>query len=77
MRYFKMDCTPNIEHNATIIDDWHRQHTSQLRQDKQYKNEIKKIRRTHICRKCGKYPGDEQFSFGLWENRSFTCFDCI
>ena len=72
-----MDSTPNIEYNATIIDDWHRQHANQLRQDKQYKEEIKKIRRTHICWKCGKYPGDDQFSLGCWENRTFTCFDCI
>ena len=45
--------------------------------NKEWENEMKKIRRTHICHFCKKYPGDLQYSFGLFKDGVYCCFDCI
>ena len=43
----------------------------------EWEKEMKIIRRTHICVKCRKYPGDRCYSFGLRINGSYHCFECI
>ena len=43
----------------------------------EWEKEMKIIRRTHICVKCRKYPGDLNYSFGLKINGSYHCFECI
>jgi len=67
--------------NAGVIDTWHRE-TYQQRQennkkDPVFQNAMKAVRRKHICRICKTYPGDESYTFGLWQKGDYTCFDCI
>lgn len=77
-----MSCAPNADYNAGIIDIWQRQ-TSKEREQRinkttfDYQREMKKIRRTHICHHCRKYPGDGEYSMGLWEKNRYYCFDHI
>lgn len=75
-----MSCAPNCSIDATYIDIYQR--SINERQNKQNRNQehinaMKRIRRTHICHKCLKYPGDSEWTFGLWENNTYTCFDCL
>ncbi len=71
----------DCDFNASIIDIWQRQTYEQtqarLNRNEDYKREMKKVRRTHICAKCHKYPGDKEYTFGDWNNNIYTCFDCI
>lgn len=74
-------CAPNCCIDASYIDFYQR-NTYNERQKTTYKdqeriNAMKKIRRTHICHKCLKYPGDSEWSFGLWDRNRYTCFDCL
>jgi len=75
------DCGLNCDFNASVIDNWERQ-TYQQRENAKKKNanyqrEMAHIRKTHICHACKKYPGDNEYIFGRWENGVFECFDCI
>ncbi len=54
------EANSNIRYNTN--SDWNR--------------EMEKIRRTHICHLCKKYPGDQHFSFGKWNNNKYCCFNC-
>jgi len=67
--------------NSTVIDEWSRQ-TYQARKndkknDKQYQDMMKPIRRSHICQVCNTYPGDSEYLFGLWQHGGYKCFDCL
>ena len=71
----------DCDFNAGVIDDWHRQTYKQRQEnnktDTVYQNAMTNVRRRHICRICRLYPGDESYTFGLWQNGSYTCFDCL
>jgi len=74
----RSDCTPNCDINATYIDMYQRggfekNSTKQLEKEKA----MKQIRRKFVCHKCRKYPGDEEWSLGTWEDGPYTCFDCL
>jgi len=76
-----MSCATNTDFNAGVIGIWERQtydeRQKQLRNNKEYQAKMKPIRRTHVCYKCHKYPGDEEYMFGTWEkDKGFCCFDC-
>lgn len=75
------DCNLNCDYNASFIDIWQRQTSNEReikqRQDKEYQEMMKSVRRKHICCVCKKYPGDQEFLFGLWQEGRFKCFDCL
>ncbi len=76
-----MNCAPNIDFNAGVIDCWSRQtykeRQKRLKNSKEYQETMKPIRRTHVCYKCRKYPGDEEYMFGTWgKDGQYCCFDC-
>jgi hypothetical protein len=68
--------------NTRYIDLWniHNPIKNKKKTKKYYGEELeamKKIRRTHICCKCLKYPGDEEYRFGIMRDKIYTCFDCL
>uniref|UniRef100_A0AB39JEU2 Uncharacterized protein n=1 Tax=Florenciella sp. virus SA2 TaxID=3240092 RepID=A0AB39JEU2_9VIRU len=74
-------CAPNCVIDANY-QDLFEINSQKDRQKTKYKDQVrinamKKIRRTHICHKCLKYPGDSEWNFGLWEDNKYTCFDCL
>ncbi len=77
-----MSCATNTDFNAGVIASWHsqtyQQRQKQLAKDKEYQKAMIRVRRTHICYKCHKYPGDEDYLFGKWDNagNKYCCFDC-
>ena len=42
----------------------------------QWEKEMKQIRRTHVCHKCKKYPGDRNYTFGVRKEGRYLCFEC-
>jgi len=75
-----MSCAPNCSIDATYIDIY--QSHINKREKPKYKDQeridaMKRIRRTHICQLCLKYPGDSEWTFGIWEKNTYTCFDCL
>lgn len=47
------------------------------RKDPEWDAAMAKIRRTHICVRCGKYPGDNDYIFGTMNaDRVYTCYEC-
>lgn len=74
------DCSTNCDFNASVIDSWasqtYKQRQTKLKHDTQYQREMKKVRASHICAVCKKYPGDAEYSFGDWKGHKYICFDC-
>lgn len=80
-QHYNMSCATNTDFNAGVIGIWHTQtyqeRQKQLKKDKQYQKMMIPIRKTHICYICHKYPGDEDYMFGMWlEKGKYRCFDC-
>jgi hypothetical protein len=74
--------TTNCDINSTYIDIFQRNNSQIKRQnnkDTEYDNQLNIIRKKFICYKCNKYPGDEDCTFGEWDDNCgrYTCFDCI
>ena len=71
----------DCDFNAGVIDSWYRQTYKErqqtLKKDKVYQQQMQEIRKIHICHVCQKYPGDEEYTFGMWINNRYKCFDCI
>jgi hypothetical protein len=70
----------DCDFNAGLFDLYYRQ-TYQEREkhkkkDPEYQKMMAPVRRTHICCVCKKYPGDSEFTLGIWENGKYKCFDC-
>ena len=75
------DCAPNIDFNASVIDDWTRQtradREARQKNDPKWVSAMKRVRRTHVCHHCRKYPGDQEYIFGMWDEGVYYCFDHI
>lgn len=71
-------CAPNCDIDSTYIDMFQTSTSEKKRQkrDPEYEKVMRKIRRKFICSKCRKYPGDDEWSLGSWDNGPYTCFDC-
>jgi hypothetical protein len=65
--------------NGKYIDLWHTQvGYGEPLKDKEWHAAMKRIRRTHICMQCKKYPGDSEYLMGLKDDcGTYTCFDCL
>lgn len=74
------DCGLNCDFNAGVIDSFYRQtyqeREKQQKKDPNYQKMMARIRRTHICSICQKYPGDADYLFGTKINGNYKCFDC-
>ena len=69
-------CAPNCSIDATFIDIYQKSIQKNTQRSTEYENNMKKIRRKFVCSKCRKYPGDDQWSLGTWDNGPYICFDC-
>ena len=59
------------------IDLWNIQVKPKIKKTKEWHESMKKIRKSHICYICNKYPGDEEYIFGDWINeKQYLCLDC-
>lgn len=67
---------PNCSRDATFIDIYQKSIQKNTQRSTEHENDMKKIRRKFVCSKCRKYPGDDQWSFGTWDNGPYICFDC-
>lgn len=75
-----MPCGHLTMDNSKYIDLWHSKngYGSPPAQDPEWKAAMAKIRRTRICVRCDRYPGDKQYTLGLMDERgAFTCFECL
>lgn len=66
--------------NSKYIDLYHIKngYGSPPTEDPEWKAAMAKIRRTHICVRCRKYPGDKDYTFGNKDGCGvYTCFDCL
>ena len=65
--------------NSKYIDLYHIQAGyGAPKKDKAWHAAMRKIRSTHICIHCRKYPGDREYTWGNRDNwGAYTCFDCL
>ena len=66
--------------NSNYIDLWHIKvgYGKAPKHKQEWKDAMRKIRMTHICIRCRKYPGDTEYRFGKREpSGAYICYDCL